>query len=84
MSRKKKEPSFEESLSALEALVNKMEQGDMALEQSLEAFEEGVRLTRECQQRLQQAEQRVQLLIEKNGQVVKTPFEEGFEKSESQ
>ncbi|MCW8884514.1 MAG: exodeoxyribonuclease VII small subunit [Motiliproteus sp.] len=70
MPRKKKEPDFEHSLAELETLVTQMEQGDLSLEQSLEAFEQGVRLTRECQQRLNQAEQRVQVLMEQNGKVV--------------
>ncbi len=74
MPQKKKALDFEESLGALEALVQKMEQGDMSLEQSLEAFEQGVRLTRECQQRLQQAEQRVQLLMEQNGELQARDF----------
>ena len=75
MPRKKKEPDFEQSLAELESLVGQMEQGDMSLEQSLEAFEQGVKLTRECQQRLDQAEQRVQVLVEKNGRLVSSPLE---------
>lgn len=74
MPRKKKEPDFEQSLGDLERLVAQMEQGDMSLEESLEAFEQGVRLTRECQQRLAQAEQRVQVLMEQNGEVVAEPL----------
>ena len=74
MPRKKKEPDFEQSLAELESLVSQMEQGNMSLEQSLEAFEQGVKLTRECQLRLQQAEQRVQLLVERNGQIDAEPF----------
>ncbi len=75
MPRKKKEPDFEQSLAALETLVNQMEQGEMSLEQSLEAFEQGVQLTRECQQRLEQAEQRVQVLLEQNGRVQAKPLD---------
>ncbi|MEH6625678.1 MAG: exodeoxyribonuclease VII small subunit [Motiliproteus sp.] len=74
MPRKKKEPDFEQSLGDLERLVAQMEQGDMSLEESLGAFEEGVRLTRDCQQRLAQAEQRVQVLIEQNGEVIAEPL----------
>jgi len=50
---------FEASLSELERIVAKMEQGDMSLEESLRAFEKGVKLTKLCQQTLKQAEQRV-------------------------
>jgi exodeoxyribonuclease VII small subunit len=53
---------FEQSLDALEQLVEKMEQGQMSLEESLAAYERGVGLYRRCQQALEQAELRVQLL----------------------
>ena len=54
---------FETSLKELEELVEKMEQGDLSLEQSLKDFERGVALTRACQQALQSAEQKVQVLL---------------------
>ncbi len=66
---------FEDSLARLETLVAQMEKGDLSLEASLETFEEGVKLTRECQTALNAAEQRVKLLVEKNGQLEETPFE---------
>ncbi len=65
---------FEQALADLEALVEQLEDGNMPLEQSLQAFEKGVRLTRDCQQALDQAEQRVQLLVEENGNVLAMPF----------
>lgn len=68
---------FESSLSELEALVTKMEQGDLSLEESLQAFEQGIRLTRECQQTLAQAEQKVQVLIEQNGNLEAIDFASG-------
>ncbi len=77
MPRKQKTPDFEANLAELEALVNQMEQGDLSLEQSLQTFEQGIRLTRECQQRLNQAEQQVQVLIEQNGAVEAIDFETG-------
>lgn len=58
-----KAPDFEASLEQLETLVNAMEDGELSLEESLEAFEKGIRLTRECQQALQKAEQKVQYLL---------------------
>ncbi len=67
MAVKKKGADFEQSLNALETLVNKMEQGDMTLEESLKAFETGIQLTRECQARLTAAEQQVQKLVENQG-----------------
>lgn len=66
--------SFEQSLAELEKLVVKMESGELALEESLQAFEQGIKLTRQCQNALAQAEQRVQVLLEQNGQSVAQPF----------
>lgn len=57
---------FEDSLARLEELVESMESGELSLEDSLKAFEEGVKLTRDCQKALDQAEQSVQVLLEKN------------------
>ena len=58
---------FEDSLAEIEQLVSQLEQGDISLEDSLKSFERGVNLTRVCQKALQDAEQKVQILIEKNG-----------------
>lgn len=74
MPRKKSVTLFEDSLAELEQLVEKMEQGDITLEESLKSFERGVALTRTCQKALQEAEQKVQLLLEKNGQQTLEPF----------
>lgn len=60
--------NFEAALAELNALVEKMELGGLSLEESLKSFEKGVALTRQCQQALQSAEQKVQILLEKNGQ----------------
>lgn len=70
---------FEQALTELEALVSKMEAGDLSLEQSLKAFEEGVKLTRECQTRLAEAEQRVQKLMEEDGKLSIVDFEDEAE-----
>ena len=64
MPKKKKETSFEKDLERLESLVNKMESGDATLEQSLVWFEEGMGLIRSCQAQLNNAEQKVQELIQ--------------------
>lgn len=73
---KSKDINFEKALSELEALVSKMENGDLSLEESLKAFEQGVKLTRDCQTRLTEAEQRVQMLMEEQGELVVTEFDE--------
>ena len=72
--RSTKAPDFETALAELEALVEKMEQGDLSLDESLHQFERGVQLTRSCQQALKDAEQKVQVLLEKDGQASLEPF----------
>jgi exodeoxyribonuclease VII small subunit len=72
--RSSKAPDFETALAELEALVEKMERGDLTLDQSLQQFERGVQLTRTCQQALKDAEQKVQVLLEKDGQASLEPF----------
>jgi exodeoxyribonuclease VII small subunit len=66
---------FEKSLKELESLVEKMEQGDLSLEDSLSHFERGVQLSRACQQALKTAEQKVAILMQKDGQEETTPFD---------
>lgn len=69
--------TFEASLEALEQIVRDLEQGDLPLEKSLELFEQGIRLSRECQERLSQAERRIELLLRDNqGRPVATAFED--------
>lgn len=58
--------TFESSLEALEQIVRELEQGDLPLEKSLELFEQGIRLSRECQERLGQAERRIEILLRDN------------------
>ena len=66
---KKKQATFdfEQALENLEELVSSMEDGELTLEESLQAFEKGIKLTRECQSALKNAEQKVQLLLNENG-----------------
>ena len=69
--------SFEASLEALEQIVRELEQGDLPLEKSLELFERGISLSRECQERLSQAERRIEVLLrDSQGRPVVTAFEE--------
>ena len=63
-----KKPDFETSLKELESLVETMEQGDISLEESLKLFERGVGLSRHCQQALQEAEQKVEILMQKDAE----------------
>jgi len=57
------EQTFEVSLNELERIVQQLEDGDLSLEDSLQLFEQGVKLSRECQQRLAQAERRIEVLL---------------------
>ncbi len=67
MTAKKDTVSFETQLQQLEHLVTQLEQGNLPLEESLKAFEQGIKLSRQCYDKLNNAEQKVQILIEKNG-----------------
>lgn len=66
--------SFETSLQELEQIVARLESGDLALEDALNEFERGVQLARQGQVKLQQAEQRVQILLTENEDAPLTPF----------
>jgi exodeoxyribonuclease VII small subunit len=69
--------TFEASLEALEQIVRQLEDGDLPLEKSLELFEQGIRLSRECQERLSQAERRIEILLRDNqGRPVAAAFKE--------
>jgi exodeoxyribonuclease VII small subunit len=68
---------FERAMAELEQLVQKLEKGDLPLEESLAAFERGVALTRTCQTALRQAEQKVELLLQKpGGEAERVPFDD--------
>lgn len=66
MTKSSKQPNLEESLTEITQLIDKMEQGDQSLEQSLNNFERGINLIKHCQKILQEAEQKVQILIQNN------------------
>jgi exodeoxyribonuclease VII small subunit len=68
------EVGFEAALERLEALVERLDDGDLPLEEALAAFEEGVGLTRRCAQELERAERRVDALVREGGRWVERPF----------
>jgi exodeoxyribonuclease VII small subunit len=71
-----KPKTFESSLEELERIVRELEQGELTLEKSLELFEQGVKLSRECQERLNQAERRIEILMRDNqGRATVRPFD---------
>ncbi len=71
------EKKFEAALARLEEIVKELEQGDLPIEQSLKLFEEGIKLARLCNKRLEEAERRVEILLkDKSGNITAQPFEE--------
>ena len=67
---------FEEALQTLEETVRKLESGSLSLEESLEAFEEAIRLVKICNQKLENAEQKVRILVEgQDGAITDLPFD---------
>lgn len=66
--KKQKTPDFEAALEELETLVKRMEEGESSLEDSLTDFERGIELTRKCQTALAEAEQKVEILLKKDGE----------------
>lgn len=84
MAKNKKSVDFEEALDQLEELVEDMENGDLTLEESLKAFEQGIKLTRECQTALSQAEQKVQMLVEENGKLKTIDLDDEFDDENDQ
>lgn len=74
MPKKKNSSNFEKDLQELESLVEKMEKGDLSLEDSLVHFERGIALTRACQKALTEAEQKIQILLADDGSQKLQPF----------
>lgn len=74
MSETKKSVDFEKQLEQLESLVTALESGDLSLEDSMKSFEQGIKLARECQQALKDAEQRVEILTRQGDELVSTHY----------
>ena len=71
-----KNKNFETSLGELETIVRRLEEGDLPLEESLKLFEDGVKLSRECQERLSNAERKIEVLLkDSNGNPKLEPLE---------
>jgi exodeoxyribonuclease VII small subunit len=71
-----KKPDFERSLARLEEVVRKLESPQLALDEAMKLFEEGVALSRECQKQLEEAEGKVEILLKKaDGKMVAQPFD---------
>ena len=79
MPKKKSDFNFEDSMKKLEEIVEKMEAGDLTLEESIEQFEQGMILTKSCQKTLDDAEQKIKILLKKNGKDELDDFDEDEE-----
>ena len=66
---------FEQKLTALEAVVEKLERGDLSLDESVRLFEEGVKLSDACKKELESAEGRIQVLVERGSRMVATDLD---------
>jgi exodeoxyribonuclease VII small subunit len=69
-----KEQSFEEALNKLQEIVSRLETGQLSLDESLKKFEEGIRLSRFCNKKLTETQQKVQKLVEKDDNISTEPF----------
>lgn len=76
MSRKDETLTFEAAVKRLEEIVEKLEQGNIPLDDSLSIFEEGIKLSRFCNARLEEIERKIEILTEEGGELKAVPFEE--------
>lgn len=76
----KKDPTFDQALEELESIVSKLEQGDVPLEEALDQFQEGIKLSRYCKKTLQEAESTMTKIVAENGE--EKPFENELETEE--
>lgn len=79
MSKKSNTPAFEDSIAQLEEIVTALEAGDLSLEESLTAFEQGIKITKDCQKQLNNAEQKIAQLIGDGDDMQLVDFEENAE-----
>ena len=77
--KRKDELTFEKGLEKLEKIVKDLEQGDLPLERALELFEEGMKLSGNCRRQLEEAENKVEILLKRADKVVAEPFQAGEE-----
>jgi exodeoxyribonuclease VII small subunit len=79
MTNQETTPSFEEAMDQLERIVAMLESGDVPLEKAIELFQEGMKLSQLCGQKLEQVERKIEVLLEQEGGLVKKPFQPGIE-----
>lgn len=66
--------SFEAAMERLESIVSRLESGDVPLEQAIELFQQGMKLSHLCSRKLEQVERKIEMLVEENGSLAKKPF----------
>lgn len=71
-----KELNFEEAMKKLELIANELEKGDLSLEESVSKFEEGMKLSKECNDIIEKAEKKITILLQKDGKIEEENFEE--------
>ncbi|MED5017575.1 exodeoxyribonuclease VII small subunit [Paenibacillus chibensis] len=74
MTDKENELKFEDAMIQLEDIVGELEHGDVPLEKAIELFQEGMKLSQLCSQKLEQVERRIEMIVEENGELRKKPF----------
>jgi len=67
--------TFENNIKELEKVVTELEKGDMPLDHAIEIFEKGINLSKECNKSLDEAEKKINILVESNGKILEEPFE---------
>lgn len=75
----KKEESFEENLKQLEEIVSVLEKGDLSLEDSVKKFEEGIGVSKKCSELLENAEKRITIILNNNGEIKEENFSASIE-----
>ncbi len=76
MSTKDKELSFEKALERLEKIVQEMESGQLSLDKMMRYFEEGVALVKSCEEKLNEVEHKIEVLVKASGRITTAPFAE--------
>lgn len=66
--------SFEDNIENLEKIVNELEKGNLNLDESISKFEEGIKISKECNNILEEAEKKITILLEKDGQIKEENF----------
>ena len=74
MGKMKKEESFENKMQELEKIVSELEKGDLSLEDSLKKFESGIKISKDCSKLLEEAEQRITIILENDGELKEENF----------